>query len=100
MQSVYDEPLHPYTRLLLACLPSLERKGVFAGIPGLPPSLLNPPQGCTFHPRCPYAPPPALETEPGLDEAEPGHLVRCHLSVEERRRLWHALQEEHPVLQA
>jgi ABC-type dipeptide/oligopeptide/nickel transport system ATPase component len=46
MEDVYAEPLHPYTRLLIACLPSLEQKGVFAGIPGLPPSLMSPPPGC------------------------------------------------------
>ena len=46
------EPLHPYAKLLVACLPSLETKGVFRDIPGLPPSLLDPPPGCPFHPRC------------------------------------------------
>jgi peptide/nickel transport system ATP-binding protein len=79
MQSVYDEPLHPYTRLLLACLPSLERKGVFAGIPGLPPSLLNPPRGCTFHPRCPYAMPRCSRERPRLQEVQPSRWVACHL---------------------
>ena len=53
VQRLFDEPLHPYTRMLVTSLPSLERKGVFRGIPGLPPSLLNPPAGCAFHPRCP-----------------------------------------------
>jgi peptide/nickel transport system ATP-binding protein len=100
--TLFTEPQHPYTWGLLQSIPRLDapRAERLSPIRGAPPSLINVPRGCTFHPRCPYAPPPALETEPGLDEAEPGHLVRCHLSVEERRRLWHALQEEHPVLQA
>ena len=67
-------------------------------IAGSPPSLINVPRGCTFHPRCPYTPPPALETEPELAPSEPGHLVRCHLPVEERKRLWQSLQQEHPAL--
>ncbi len=50
-----EAPLHPYTRLLVASLPSVESKGAFQGIPGLPPSLLEPPPGCPFHPRCPDA---------------------------------------------
>jgi oligopeptide/dipeptide ABC transporter ATP-binding protein len=54
MEAVYDQPLQPDTRLEIACLPSFEQKGVCAGIPGLPPSLLNPPAGCHFNPRCPY----------------------------------------------
>ena len=53
VQRLFEEPLHPYTRMLVASLPSLERKGDFRGIPGLPPSLLDPPPGCSFHPRCP-----------------------------------------------
>jgi len=79
MEAVYDEPLHPYTRLLIACLPSLEQKGAVAGIPGLPPSLLNPPPGCPFNPRCPQAMDRCRVERPVLQEAHPGRWVACHL---------------------
>src|SRR5581483_2369309 len=52
---IFEKPLHPYTKLLIQCLPSLEAKSDLEGIPGLPPSLLNRPEGCPFHPRCPFA---------------------------------------------
>src|SRR6266702_562486 len=54
VRDIFAEPLHPYTRLLIASLPSLEVKSTVQGIPGLPPSLLDPPSGCSFHPRCPH----------------------------------------------
>jgi peptide/nickel transport system ATP-binding protein len=69
-------------------------------IEGAPPSLIALPRGCKFHPRCPYVPPPAREVEPDLAQAEPGHFVRCHLPVEERRRLWEELQEAQPALRS
>src|SRR5207253_1114004 len=97
---LFDEPQHPYTWGLLQSIPRLHtpRADRLQPIAGSPPSLINVPRGCTFHPRCPYAPPPALETEPELAPSEPGHLVRCHLPVEERKRLWQSLQQEHPAL--
>jgi peptide/nickel transport system ATP-binding protein len=79
MEAVFDEPLHPYTRLLIACLPSLEQKGVFAGIPGLPPSLLNPPPGCPFNPRCPAAMDRCRLERPVLQQVQSGRWVACHL---------------------
>jgi oligopeptide/dipeptide ABC transporter ATP-binding protein len=79
MQHVYAEPLHPYTRLLIACLPSLEQKGVFAGIPGLPPSLLSPPPGCPFHPRCPHVMPRCRVERPLLQPVQSDRWVACHL---------------------
>ena len=57
VKDIFHEPLHPYTQLLIASLPSLERKEAFRGIPGLPPSLLNRPAGCPFRSRCPSAMP-------------------------------------------
>jgi peptide/nickel transport system ATP-binding protein len=99
---IFYEPEHPYTWGLLQSIPRLDapRTDRLSPIAGSPPSLINVPRGCTFHPRCPYAPPPAFETEPPLEPSQPGHLVRCHLPIEERRRLWLALQKEHPVLQS
>jgi peptide/nickel transport system ATP-binding protein len=79
IRSIFEEPLHPYTQLLIASLPSLEQKGVFQGIPGLPPSLLNKPQGCPFRPRCPKAFSTCETVEPKLTEVKPGRWVSCHL---------------------
>jgi peptide/nickel transport system ATP-binding protein len=79
MDQIYDEPLHPYTQLLIACLPSLEQKGVLAGIPGLPPSLLNPPSGCPFRPRCPHAMDRCQVERPVLQPVGSNRWVACHL---------------------
>ncbi|MCC6175314.1 MAG: ABC transporter ATP-binding protein [Chloroflexi bacterium] len=79
IRAIFEDPLHPYTQLLIASLPSLEKKGMFQGIPGLPPSLLNKPKGCSFRPRCPYAMPRCAEEEPLLAEVKPGRWVSCHL---------------------
>jgi peptide/nickel transport system ATP-binding protein len=88
--TIFDAPQHPYTWGLLDSIPQLDapRGERLRPIDGQPPSLIHPPQGCKFFPRCPYRPAPADEVEPELVEAEPGHLVRCHLPVEERRRLF------------
>jgi peptide/nickel transport system ATP-binding protein len=79
VRAIFEEPLHPYSQLLIASLPSLEKKGVFQGIPGLPPSLLQKPKGCAFRPRCPFAMPVCEEVEPVLTEVRPGRWVSCHL---------------------
>ncbi|MDQ6674917.1 MAG: ABC transporter ATP-binding protein [Chloroflexota bacterium] len=79
MDDVYAEPLHPYTRLLIACLPSLEQKGLFAGIPGLPPSLLDPPSGCPFNPRCPHVMERCRIERPLLQQVASDRWVACHL---------------------
>jgi peptide/nickel transport system ATP-binding protein len=76
---IFDEPLHPYSQLLIASLPSLERKGVFQGIPGLPPSLLAKPTGCPFRTRCPSALPVCATEAPALREVRPRRWVSCHL---------------------
>ena len=78
-ETIVHSPRHPYTRLLLSSLPEV---GVtFAeqrlnGIPGRPPSLLDPPTGCRFRDRCPLASEKCLE-EPPFVELEPGHHVAC-----------------------
>jgi len=79
VRDIFADPLHPYTRLLIASLPSLEEKGQFRGIPGLPPSLLDRPTGCSFHPRCPYAMPRCSVQDPLLQEVSPDRWVACHL---------------------
>jgi len=79
VNDLFREPLHPYSQLLIASLPTLEVKGAFQGIPGLPPSLLNRPTGCTFRARCPRAFDRCALEEPLLREALPERRVACHL---------------------
>lgn len=79
VRDIFADPLHPYTRMLVASLPSLERKGAFQGIPGLPPLLRALPSGCAFHPRCPHAVDRCRTEEPRLREARPGAWAACHL---------------------
>jgi oligopeptide/dipeptide ABC transporter ATP-binding protein len=74
-------PLHPYTKALFAAsLPSHpdEAKEEIV-LSGEVPSALDPPSGCRFHPRCPFAMPRCAEAEPALTERSPGHAVACHL---------------------
>ncbi len=94
---LFTKPQHPYTWGLLKSIPKLDgsRDEALVPIPGSPPSLINPPSGCHFHPRCPYAQPdharidPALEPVPG----EPEHHVACLLEPELRVRLWEQLRD-------
>jgi oligopeptide/dipeptide ABC transporter ATP-binding protein len=79
IRDVITDPLHPYTRMLIASLPSLERKGFFQGIPGLPPPLRDLPAGCAFHPRCPLAIERCRAESPALREARPDAWAACHL---------------------
>ncbi len=75
---IFTRPRHPYTQLLIASLPSIEEKGEFRGIPGLPPSLLRLPPGCPFNPRCPRATDLCRTEEPALREVAPDCLAACH----------------------
>jgi peptide/nickel transport system ATP-binding protein len=79
VEDIFRDPLHPYTQLLISSLPVLENKGVFSGIPGITPSLLNPPQGCVFHTRCPKAWDRCREEIPEFVEVQPRHWAACHL---------------------
>ncbi len=87
IQDIFSEPLHPYTKLLMASLPSLEHKEAAKGIPGLMPSLLNRPKGCPFHPRCPAVFDRCRVEEPKLQtvraQGAPGRAVACHLYAAE-----------------
>ena len=79
VNAIFEEPLHPYTQLLISTLPVLGAKGVFRGIPGITPSLLNPPPGCLFHPRCPQAQEICQQKVPTWQEVRPGRWVACHI---------------------
>jgi peptide/nickel transport system ATP-binding protein len=77
--TLFEQPLHPYTQYLIKSLPRLDERSERASIPGRPPALDNPPTGCRFHPRCPYAMDVCTTTVPRLEEIAPGHRVACHL---------------------
>ncbi len=79
VRDIFKDPLHPYTQLLIRSLPTLQAKALFKGIPGLTPSLLKPPPGCMFHPRCPKALPRCAVDIPELVEIKPNRWVSCHL---------------------
>ncbi|MEA3407248.1 MAG: ABC transporter ATP-binding protein [Chloroflexota bacterium] len=79
VHDIFEEPLHPYTELLISTLPTLGRRGEFTGIPGITPALVNPPSGCLFHPRCPHAMDICSEVAPTWQEIRPDHWVACHL---------------------
>jgi peptide/nickel transport system ATP-binding protein len=79
VRGIFKDPLHPYTQLLIQSLPNLKTKEDFRGIPGLTPSLLTPPPGCMFHPRCPQAMPRCSVDVPVLTEIKPERWVSCHL---------------------
>jgi peptide/nickel transport system ATP-binding protein len=76
--------LHPYTTLLIGSLPRIGDHARRQGIGGAPPSLLSPPRGCRFAPRCPRAMAVCRTADPPLREQRPGHLVACHLYGEPR----------------
>jgi len=80
-QTLFTNPLHPYTEALLAAVPvpnpRVKRKKQL--LQGDVPSPINPPPGCTFHTRCPYAEAQCKIDVPALREVSPGHRVACHL---------------------
>jgi peptide/nickel transport system ATP-binding protein len=79
--SMYAEPLHPYTQALISAIPMPDprRKKERIVLEGDVPSPLNPPTGCPFHPRCPAAMAECSQVKPALKEVKPGHRVACHL---------------------
>ena len=94
---IFENPKHPYTKKLISSLPDIQVKGKFTGIEGLPPTLVVPPPGCRFHPRCPIYNDDedfrgeftelrgnldtslCITVDPHLDEIEPRRWVACHL---------------------
>jgi peptide/nickel transport system ATP-binding protein len=79
IDDIISRPRHPYTRALIASLPSLEARGVLAGIPGLAPLLRDLPSGCAFHPRCGLATDRCRIERPVLRDIA-GAQVACHLA--------------------
>jgi peptide/nickel transport system ATP-binding protein len=86
VENMFSSPLHPYTKLLIECPPSLKEKSEFKGIPGVPPHLLNPPPGCIFHARCPKVMKRCLTETPDLEQIAPERWVACHLYSGEEKR--------------
>jgi peptide/nickel transport system ATP-binding protein len=88
---VFNGPNHPYTEALLSAIPSVDGEPTHRiRLEGEIPSPANPPSGCVFHPRCPRV----IEglcsaTEPPLVEVAPEHSIRCHIPLDELRRLQH-----------
>ena len=80
---IYRHPLHPYTKGLLGSIPvanpKLARKKVKSSIEGDIPSPINPPLGCRFHTRCPYAKPECSRVMPEMKDMGGGHKIACHL---------------------
>jgi oligopeptide transport system ATP-binding protein len=78
---LFDNPMHPYTRALLAAVPvpdpAVEATRAFQPVQGEVPSPINPPPGCVFHPRCTLAVAQCRVTRPELRELRPGHWVAC-----------------------
>ena len=78
-KEIFKECLHPYTKGLMSCIPKLAGGGIAEGIPGHIPNYLDPPEGCRFAPRCPYASRRCNEAQPPMFEAVPEHYVACYL---------------------
>jgi peptide/nickel transport system ATP-binding protein len=96
--TIFAAPEHPYTWGLLKSIPRLDtpRDQELVPIYGRPPSLINKPSGCAFHPRCPYVRAAHKKVDPTLEPVgaggDPTHKVACLLPVETRRSLWAALR--------
>ncbi|WP_342052333.1 MULTISPECIES: ABC transporter ATP-binding protein [unclassified Cupriavidus] len=82
-ESIYANPAHPYTRALLASMPSMDpdHRTLAAPLAGDPPNPINPPSGCSFHPRCARAEPVCERRAPVLTDALAGHPVSCLMAM-------------------
>jgi len=75
----YREPNHPYSKKLMASVPTLRTDKKLEFIPGSPPSLIDPPPGCRFAPRCPFASEKCKKERPPIIDLGEGHYVKCWL---------------------
>ncbi len=80
----YREPNHPYSKKLMASVPTLRTDKKLEFIPGSPPSLINPPPGCRFAPRCPFAMDKCKKEAPPMYDLDEGHFAKCWLFEEKR----------------
>jgi len=78
-EEFYSTPAHGYTMMLLNSVPTLRTDKKLKSIPGTPPSLINPPKGCKFHPRCQYVMDICKEKEPPLFNKGKEHLAKCYI---------------------
>jgi peptide/nickel transport system ATP-binding protein len=103
-ETIFAAPEHPYTWGLLGSIARLDqgRGEELVPIPGRPPSLINLPGGCSFHPRCPYVREAHRHTDPRLEPVpgDPGHEVACLLASDTRKQLWRSLQAGNPPVAA
>ena len=76
---LFESPKHPYTKMLIEALPRVGDKSQREGIPGAPPSLKNPPDGCRFAARCPKAKDICYKEVPAFEQVGPDHFAACHL---------------------
>ena len=77
-EDIFNDPIHPYTKMLIGALPKVGDKSQKVGIPGRPPSLRNPPPGCRFAARCPHATDKCRQDVPEFREIKPGRFAACH----------------------
>ncbi len=82
-EDIFNDPIHPYTPMLVGALPRVGEDIQRVGIPGRPPALKNPPPGCRFAPRCPHATDKCRQEVPKFREIKPGRFAACHLLNEE-----------------
>jgi peptide/nickel transport system ATP-binding protein len=96
-EAIFAAPEHPYTWGLLRSIPRLDspRDEELVPIPGRPPSLINPPSGCSFHPRCPFVREAHTRVDPTLEPiaGDVHHAVACLLPTETRKVLWGAMAQ-------
>jgi peptide/nickel transport system ATP-binding protein len=89
LDTIFNKPLHPYTKGLIGSIPKISQASTsrLDTIPGSVPSLIMPPPGCRFHPRCSLAEDICKKEKPPLYEAEDGHFVMCHLCEKTGKRV-------------
>src|SRR5699024_6301009 len=91
-EDLYDNPLHPYTQILLSAVPvpepDLERTRERIEVKGELPSPIDPPSGCVFRTRCPFAQDICSQERPKFEEHKPGHFVACHMFDDEFKHLF------------